>query len=299
MDRLTTTIFRRLLTESVTLFELGDITAIDASGFDRIAASRRYARRTDYRFLAMKTTLLTDCESGAILDVHCTTSRPHDTQIEWQVLTRNLDRIDIITADKGYDWADLRSMLRANDVRPLIKHREFDSLDKAHNARLDDEGYHHRSAAECSFRVLKQRFGDRLHARAWYRQFREIVFKVAVKNVDEGIGASHADFGPFNTTLLIKVRDNLLIGANLCHCGNYGKGPLALIRFSTETSTCLTDSFATWSVRNQGMFRMAESRTEQPEDRRVLLLELIRRGTEAEPIYRTFYERRYGEVPDE
>ena len=191
MDRLTMRLCRRLLRQSITLFELGDVAAIDASGFDRIAASRRYARRTDYRFRAMKTTLLTDCESGAILDVHCTTSRPHDTQIGWQVLTRNLDQIRTITADKGYDWADLRDELRDHGVRPVIKHREFDNLDKAHNARIDDEVYHRRSVAECSFRVLKQRYGDRLTARAWYRQFRELALKVAVKNIDTGIGAAH------------------------------------------------------------------------------------------------------------
>jgi IS5 family transposase len=191
MDRFTMALFRRLLDESVTLFELGDVTAIDASGFDRIAASRRYARRTDYRFLAMKTALLTDCESGAILDLHCTTSRPHDTQIGWQVLTRNLDRLSTVTADKGFDWADLRTMLRENGVRPLIKHREFASLDKAHNARLDDDTYHRRSVVECSFRVLKQRYGDRLTTRTWFRQFRELTLKAAVKNIDTGIGASH------------------------------------------------------------------------------------------------------------
>ena len=191
MDRLTMSICRRLLQETLSLFELGDVTAIDASGFDKIAASRRYARRTNYRFLAMKTTLLTDCQSGAILDLHCTTSRPHDTQIGWQVLTRNLDRINTITADKGYDWADLRSELRENHVRPVIKHREFDSLDKAHNARLSDDVYHRRSVVECSFRVLKQRYGDRLSARSWYGQFRELALKTAVKNIDKGIGASH------------------------------------------------------------------------------------------------------------
>ena len=190
-DRVTMALCRRFLRKSLTLFELGDVAAIDASGFDRVAASRRYALRTDYRFLAMKTTLLTDCESGAILDIHCTTSRPHDTQIGWQVLTRNLDRIRTITADKGYDWADLRDVLRENDVRPVIKHREFDSLDKAHNARIVEEVYHRRSVAECSFRVIKQRYGDRLRARTWYRQFRELTLKAAVKNIDKGIGASH------------------------------------------------------------------------------------------------------------
>ena len=191
MDRFTMALCRRLLSESVTLFELGEVTAIDASGFDRTAASRRYARRTDYRFLAVKTTLLTDCESGAILDVHCTMSRPHDTQIGWQILTRNLDRIDTITADKGYDWAELRTKLREHGVRPVIKHREFDSLDKAHNARLDDDTYHRRSVVEASFRLLKQRYGDRLTTRTWYRQFRELTLKAAVKNIDTGIGASH------------------------------------------------------------------------------------------------------------
>lgn len=190
MDRVTMALCRRLLSESVTLFELGDVTAIDASGFDRIAASRRYARRTNYRFLAMKTTLLTDCESGAILDVHCTMSRPHDTQIGWQVLTRNLDQIDTITAHKGYDWAKLRMKLREHGVRPMIKHLDFDSFDKAHNARLDDV-YHRRSVVEASFRLLKQRYGDRLTTRSWYRQFRELTLKAAVKNIDVAIGTSH------------------------------------------------------------------------------------------------------------
>lgn len=190
MDRLTMALCRRLLTQTLTLFELGNVAAIDASGFDRIAASRRYARRTDYRFLAMKTTLLTDCQTGAILDIHCTTSRTHDTQIGWQVLTRNLGRIQTITADKGYDWDDLRSMLRNHDVRPVIKHREFASLDKAHNARISDETYHRRSLVESSFSVLKRRYGDRLSARSWYCQFRELALKAAVKNIDTGIGAS-------------------------------------------------------------------------------------------------------------
>lgn len=142
MASLMMSLWRELLQRATTLFDLGDTGAIDGTGFDRIAASRRYARRTEYRFLAMKTTLLIDCKKGAILNNHCTTSRPHDTQIGWQILTRNLDRLTIVTADKGYDWADFRSMLRDNNVRPLIKHREVDSLDKAHIAHMDDDIYH-------------------------------------------------------------------------------------------------------------------------------------------------------------
>lgn len=78
-------------------------------------------------------------------------------------------------------------MLRAHRVRPVIKHREYDSLDKAHNARLDDEVYHRGSVVETVFRVLKQRYGDRLRSRCWYRQFREITLKCAVKNIDDSL----------------------------------------------------------------------------------------------------------------
>ena len=51
--------------------QLGDVQAIDATGMDRIAASQHYAKRTNYTFEAVKTTLLSDCETGTILDIHC------------------------------------------------------------------------------------------------------------------------------------------------------------------------------------------------------------------------------------
>ncbi|GAA5064422.1 hypothetical protein GCM10025751_54000 [Haladaptatus pallidirubidus] len=42
---------------------------------------------------------------------------------------RTLDRLQIVTADKGYDWDDLREEIRDADVRPVIKHWEFYPLD--------------------------------------------------------------------------------------------------------------------------------------------------------------------------
>jgi IS5 family transposase len=44
-------------------------------------------------------------------------------------------------------------------VRPLIKHREFTSLDKAHNPRLDEEMYGQRAMSESVFSMIKQRSG--------------------------------------------------------------------------------------------------------------------------------------------
>jgi IS5 family transposase len=54
--------------------------------------------------------------------------QPHDTQIGRQVLTRNLDQLNTVVADKGYDWDALRQQLRDAGVRPVIKHREFYAL---------------------------------------------------------------------------------------------------------------------------------------------------------------------------
>jgi IS5 family transposase len=110
--------------------------------------------------------------------------QPHDTQVGRQVLTRNLDRLHTITADKGYDWDYLREQLREAGIRPIIKHREFYPLDIAHNARHDDDTYHQRSIVEAVFFALKQRYGDTLRARTWFGQFRELVLKATVRNVE-------------------------------------------------------------------------------------------------------------------
>lgn len=181
--------WRQFLTLTANLRELGDVQAIDASGFDRIAASRKYAHRTNYTVQAMKTTVLVDCDTGTIIDVHCSTNRPHDTQVGRQVLARNLDQLSIVTADKGYDSQQLRRWLRAHNVQPVIKHRVFGLFDYARNRLHDDSLYHQRSVAETVIRILKQRFGDRLHARTWYGQFREIVIRSAVKNIEDYVKA--------------------------------------------------------------------------------------------------------------
>jgi len=187
MQGLKMPIWRRLLQLSAELHETGEIQAIDATGFDRRGASRRYAKRTNYTFRAVKTTVLVDCKTSTILDIHCSMKRPHDTQIGEQLLERNLDRVGTITADKGYDWDELRGNLREAGVRPVIKHREFSSLDAAHNARLDDETYHRRSVVESVIRTLKRRFGDTLRARTWFGQFRELALKAAVKNIEAAL----------------------------------------------------------------------------------------------------------------
>ena len=67
----------------------------------------------------------------------------------------------------------------------MIKYREFTSLDWAQNRLQVDVVYHQQTATETGFRVIKQRFGDRLWARSWYGQFRELATKCAVKYIED------------------------------------------------------------------------------------------------------------------
>ncbi len=97
-------ILRVLLSLSAQLHDTADHAAMDATFFDRETASKDYYRRTNYRVQTLKTTALVDTKTQAVLDVHCTTEKRHDTQIGWQVALRNAGDLHSLAADKGYDW---------------------------------------------------------------------------------------------------------------------------------------------------------------------------------------------------
>lgn len=65
----------------------------------------------------------------------------------------------VLTGDKGDDYQKLRQLARDNDIRPLIKHREFTPFHKAWNARLDADLYHQRNMNETVNATIKQKFG--------------------------------------------------------------------------------------------------------------------------------------------
>ncbi|MDL0122139.1 IS5 family transposase [Halobacterium salinarum] len=192
MQTLKMPLWRTFLRLSAELHDTGEIQAIDATGMDRIAASQHYAKRTNYTFRAVKTTALIDCETGAILDIHCSMTQPHDSQVAWQLLTRNLDKLSILTADKGYDWELLRHKLRSEGVKPVIKYREFGWHGVANNVLLDDTIYHQRSNIEATFFALRRKYGEIVRARTWYGQFRELVLKCTVRNIELALSASNA-----------------------------------------------------------------------------------------------------------
>jgi IS5 family transposase len=189
-QRLKMPIWRSLLQLSADLHDTGEIQAIDATGMDRIAASQHYAKRTNYTFRALKTTVLIDCDTGAILDLHCSTRQPHDSQVAWQLLRRNFDQLTTITADKGYDWELLRHRLRAEGVTPAIKYCEAGWHGIANNVLLDDTTYNQRSNVEATFFALRRKYGPIVRARTWFGQFRELVLKCAIRNIELSLTAS-------------------------------------------------------------------------------------------------------------
>ena len=63
-------IWRVLLRLSAELHGTGESQAIDATGMGRISSSQHYAKRTNYAFRAVKTTVLIDCETDVIFGIH-------------------------------------------------------------------------------------------------------------------------------------------------------------------------------------------------------------------------------------
>jgi len=186
-DRLKMAVWRVLLRLSAQLHEPSGHAAMDATFFDREHASKHYCRRTNYRVQTLKTTALIDTASQAVLDVHCTTEKRHDTQLGWQLARRNAGELHSLAADKGYDRQQLREKLSEKGVRPLIKHREFRPIDCAHNARIDGSLYGQRALSETVFSTIKRTLGHAVRARAWYREFREIVLMCTVYNIKRAV----------------------------------------------------------------------------------------------------------------
>ncbi len=80
-DRIKMWVCRVLLRLSAQLHEPSGHVAIDATFFDHENASKYNCRRTNYRVQTPETTGLVDTASQAVLDVHCTTEKRHETQI--------------------------------------------------------------------------------------------------------------------------------------------------------------------------------------------------------------------------
>lgn len=160
---------------------------IDASGFARSHASKHYTKRAKLTIQQLKVTLLVDTRANAIIDLHVTTTRKHDSQIAPSLIKRNTGEVAILLGDKGYDDQKIRALAREENLRPLIKHREFSSLHKAWNARLDADLYGQRSQNETVNSRLKRKYGAFVRSQHWWKQFRELTIACFTHNIDRSL----------------------------------------------------------------------------------------------------------------
>jgi len=187
-DRIEMNVCRVLLRQSAQLHDPSKHVAIDATFYERSAASRHYCQRTSYRVQKLKVTKLVDTDSQAVLDVHCSTNREgSDADLAEQIARRNAGDLRSLAADKGYDKQSLRESLRELGIRPLIKHRIFAPYDHAHNARIDENRYNQRSMTETVNSAVKRSLGFAVRARSWFREFREIALMCVVYNIKRAV----------------------------------------------------------------------------------------------------------------
>ncbi|SFS09787.1 Transposase and inactivated derivatives, IS5 family [Halomicrobium zhouii] len=189
-NRLDMAVWRVLLNLSVTLLPTNGVVGIDASGFDRSHASKHYTKLTKLTTLTiqqLKVTLLVDTKANAIIDLHVTATRKHDSPIAPSLIKRNTAEVAILLGDKGYNDQKIRALSREDNLRPLIKHREFSALHKAWNARLDADLYGQRSQNETVNSHLKRKYGAFVRSRHWWKQFRELVIGCLTHNIDRAL----------------------------------------------------------------------------------------------------------------
>lgn len=95
-------VWRVILTLSATLLSTNGVVGVNASGLDRSHVSKHYTKRAELMIQQLKVTLLVDTMANAILNLHVTTTRKHDSQIAPSLIKRNPEGIDVLLGDKGY-----------------------------------------------------------------------------------------------------------------------------------------------------------------------------------------------------
>jgi len=159
--------------------------SIDATGFDRYHASRHYTSRCKMHIKSMKTTFLVDTANLNILDIHCTTTRKHDSKIVLPLTKHH--KLKILCADRGYDDSKVRRTLRIRGTRPLIPHRAFMKKQIYWNSMINQKLYHQRSLSETVNSAIKRKFSDKLHSRNWRSQKKELKLMAIVYNIDKNL----------------------------------------------------------------------------------------------------------------
>ncbi|MDI6806859.1 MAG: hypothetical protein QMD14_03555, partial [Candidatus Aenigmarchaeota archaeon] len=93
-------------------------------------------------------------------------------------------RLRLLAGDCGYDDSRLRLALRKLGIRPLLKHREFNNLQRAWNRRITKKDYNQRWKNETTFSAIKRKYGSYLTSRKWFNQLKEMKLLAIIHNLD-------------------------------------------------------------------------------------------------------------------
>jgi len=92
-DRISMSVFQVLLRQSAQLHKLSEHGTIDATFYERSAASRHYCQRISYRVQKLKVTKSVDTVSQAVLGVRCLTNREgSDADLAEQIRAKTSNR---------------------------------------------------------------------------------------------------------------------------------------------------------------------------------------------------------------
>jgi len=184
-DRFKMWVWRQLLRRSAQQLPASGHAALDSTFFERGHASSYYLRRSDRNVRTLKVTTLTDTQSLAVLDLHCSIHWKDDTKAGPQVVRRNADDLLSVAADKAFhSWTNTFELYTLG-VESLVLRRGSSPETVGHNALIREAGYSQRWMAETSYSTVKRSLGSAVRARTWYREFREIVLKFAVSNIEQ------------------------------------------------------------------------------------------------------------------
>lgn len=164
--------------------ETTGFATIDATGFDRRHASKQYLNRCGLHIKSLKATFLVDHNQN-ILDMHCTTTRKHDSKIVLPLTQKH--RLRVLCGDMGYDDSKVRRTLHDRGVRPMILYRSFKPKHKYWNSLFNQKLYHKRSLSETVNSVIKRKYSDTLYSKHWRNQFKELKLLAIVYNFDKNI----------------------------------------------------------------------------------------------------------------
>lgn len=158
-DRLKMWVWRALLRLSAQQHPQSGHVALDSTFFERGHASQYYLQRSDREIQKLKVTTLTDTESLAVLDVHCSIHWKHDVKSGPQVVRVPPDDLLSIAADKAFhSWINVFECYTL-DIDPLILSQGSKPEIVGQNALIQDAGYSQRWMAESSYSATKRSLG--------------------------------------------------------------------------------------------------------------------------------------------